>query len=293
MSQQLPGYFLYGDQARDIGLDTLNIEELRERSSRHDWVIRPHHHPHHIQLMLFAKGGAETRIEGAVLRPHAQMLAVHPAGMVHAIRYLPDSEGMTITVAKTYVEALLRDAPDMLSPLTTPASFALDEAFTEVAAGFADILRESRARDPGWAMAVRGRFLTILTRLHRLQHGLAQPPKPRRDLQLARGLRDLVERDFRVEKHMGYYAVALAISPQRLNAACKTALGCPASQVLHDRIMVEARRLLAYTEMSVAEIGHDLGFDDPAYFNRFFSRRAGQSPGLWRAAHSATWRVDM
>lgn len=46
--------------------------------------------------------------------------------------------------------------------------------------------------------------------------------------------------------------------------------------------MVEARRLLTDTEMNVAEIGHDLGFDDPAYFNRFFSARADQPPGAWR-----------
>ncbi|MFV0383319.1 helix-turn-helix domain-containing protein [Paracoccus sp. (in: a-proteobacteria)] len=288
----LPGYFLYGDKARDIGLDTLNIEELRERSSRHDWIIHPHHHPHHIQLMLFTKGGADTRIEGVALTPRAPALVVHPAGMVHGIRYLPGSEGMTITVAKTYAEALVRDQPQLLSALQSPAVWRLGDAFDQVAADFTQTLHETRTRDPGWAMAVRGRFLTILVRLHRLQHRLAQPARPRRDLQLAAGLRDLVEQDFRGEKQISAYARRLAVSPQRLNAACKSALGCPASQVLHDRLIVEARRLLAYTEMTVAEIGHDLGFDDPAYFNRFFARRAGQSPGAWRAAHSATWRVD-
>lgn len=287
-TQPLQSYFLYGDRANDVGLDSLNIEELRERSSRHGWIIRPHHHPDHVQLMLFTKGGAETRIEGKVLAPREGTLVVHPAGMIHEIQYLPDTEGMTITVAKSYLDALLRQEPDVSAAVRMPQAYLLGASYEGVAAAFSEIIVESRQRASGWEIAVRGLFLTVLVRLHRLQRQLNEPSRVRRDLQLAMGLRDLVEQDFRSEKNMPHYASRLAISPQRLNAACKSALGRQASQVLHDRIMVEARRLLAYTEMTVAEIGHDLGFDDPAYFNRFFSHRAGQPPGMWRAAHSAT-----
>ena len=63
------------------------------------------------------------------------------------------------------------------------------------------------------------------------------------------------------------------MSPQRLNAACKARAGKTASEVLYDRILIEAKRCLLYTEMTVAEIGHSIGYDDPAYFNRFFSQR--------------------
>lgn len=291
-SPPLPGYYLYGDDAMDLGLDGLNIEELRQRSSAHDWIIRPHHHPDHLQLMLFSSGGARTRIEGTVLTPCAGSLVVHPAGMVHEIRYAPGTEGMTITVAQSYVEALLREDKELSRALLLPQMHDLGAAYDDVSAAFAAILAEFRGREPGWAMAIRGHFATVLVHLHRRQRQNAQPLRMRRDLQLAIALRDLVERDFRREKQMTAYADRLAISPQRLNAACKSALGCAASQVLHDRLMVEARRLLTYTELSIAEVGHDLGFDDPAYFNRFFAKRAGQSPGLWRAAHSATWRAQ-
>jgi AraC family transcriptional activator of pobA len=128
--------------------------------------------------------------------------------------------------------------------------------------------------------------------LHRLHHQATQPPRPRRDLQLATELIEIVEKNFRHLRKMSDYASLLAISPQRLNAACQSALGCSASQILHDRLLTEARRLLAYTELTVAEVGHELGFDDPAYFNRFFANRAGHPPGAWRAAHSATLRAD-
>lgn len=288
----MPGYFLYGENNPDVDLDTLHIEELLERSSRHDWIIRPHHHPRHIQLMLITKGGASTLIEGQQFDLEAGTLMVHPVGMVHEIRYQPGSAGPTITVAKSYVDALLRDTPQMLAPLAKPQAYALGKLTADVAMGFQQIQQESRMRAAGWNIAMRGHFLTILVHLQRLQQAGHQPLKGRRDLQLAQALRDIVEAEFRQQKAMAFYASRLAISPQRLNAACQTALGCSASQVLHDRTMVEARRLLAYTERTIAEIAHDLGYDDPAYFNRFFSARAGQPPGAWRATYSATQRAD-
>ena len=50
--------------------------------------------------------------------------------------------------------------------------------------------------------------------------------------------------------------------------------------MLHDRLMLEAKRCLIYTAWTIAEVGYALGFEDPAYFSRFFSRRAGVSPAL-------------
>jgi AraC family transcriptional activator of pobA len=54
--------------------------------------------------------------------------------------------------------------------------------------------------------------------------------------------------------------------------------------VLHARLMLEAKRSLVYTSMTVAEVGYSLGFADPAYFSRVFARRAGVAPAAFRAA---------
>ena len=78
-----------------------------------------------------------------------------------------------------------------------------------------------------------------------------------------------------------------AVTPARLNAACRARLGTTASGLLHDRVITEAKRWLIYTGMSVAEIGYALGFEDPAYFSRFFSKRTGQPPGRVRETLAA------
>jgi AraC family transcriptional activator of pobA len=68
-------------------------------------------------------------------------------------------------------------------------------------------------------------------------------------------------------------------------------LGHGALAVLHDRIVLEARRELAYTTLSVKQIALDLGFADAGYFTRFFLREAGQTPSAWREAAAAARRT--
>lgn len=287
LSNRPNDYFLYGDREQDSGLDTLNIEAIRDRSLRHDWFIQPHRHPSHVQLLMFTEGNATIRIEDKVLRPVAPCVVIHPAGAIHEISYAPSTEGLTITVASAYVARLLDEAPEMASPLSRPDVVDLGPAGYEITAAFRAIEREHRDRAAGWRLAMRGHFLTVLAAIYRLDGERSAAPS-RRDQEIARAFGRAVEEHFRDRKRLSDYAAALAISPQRLNAACKSAAGASASEMLHGRVMVEAKRSLAYTEMTVAEIGHDLGFDDPAYFNRFFARRSGLAPGQWRAQFTAT-----
>jgi len=79
------------------------------------------------------------------------------------------------------------------------------------------------------------------------------------------------------------YADELGCSVRTLTRACLAVTGRTAKQVVDDRVALEARRLLACTTMSVAEVGRHLGFPEPTNFGRFFHREVGISPGQFRA----------
>jgi len=79
------------------------------------------------------------------------------------------------------------------------------------------------------------------------------------------------------------YAAALKVSESRLRHACMIVAAQSPMQLVHARVVLEAKRQLRYTSGSVSEIAYALGFDDPAYFTRFFSRRTGMSPRAFRA----------
>jgi AraC family transcriptional activator of pobA len=235
-------------------------------------------------------------IEGETFEATANSLTVQPAGALHEIRFEPGTEGRVITAAVSYVEAIARDDPRLVAVTRSPGTYAIASdhpCAATVPHAFDQILTEAHWEVPGRRMAIRSHFLSVLVSLLRLSEAhVSSSPKHRdRDFELLTRYRALMEAHFRSEKTLGFYARALGVSTQRLNAACKARGGRTASEVLYDRILVEAKRCLLYTEMTVAEIGHSIGYDDPAYFNRFFSQRIGRPPGTFRAEAATTRRV--
>ncbi|MGI4862854.1 MAG: helix-turn-helix domain-containing protein, partial [Janthinobacterium lividum] len=78
------------------------------------------------------------------------------------------------------------------------------------------------------------------------------------------------------------YAARLRLRPGVLNEQLRQQSGKTAGTLLHERLVLEARRLLFHTGLSVAEIAFALGFEDPSYFSRFFRRLTGQAPAAYR-----------
>jgi AraC-like DNA-binding protein len=92
----------------------------------------------------------------------------------------------------------------------------------------------------------------------------------------------LIDEFFRAQKMVAFYADKLHISPNYLNILCKKHLKISATQLIHQRICVEAKRLLQSTESSIKEITFELGFADQAYFSNFFKQQTGVSPSDFR-----------
>ncbi|WP_234734667.1 AraC family transcriptional regulator [Tellurirhabdus bombi] len=93
---------------------------------------------------------------------------------------------------------------------------------------------------------------------------------------------DLLEKHFLTTREVGAYAEKMNLTPNYLNHICKKVLSKTASQLLHERQVIEAQRLLTHTTQSIKEIGFLLGFDDPSYFVRFFKKQTGSTPADFR-----------
>lgn len=99
-------------------------------------------------------------------------------------------------------------------------------------------------------------------------------------------LRHEVERSYKQTRRVDDYAERLKCSVRTLTRACLAVTGRSAKQVIDDRVALEARRLLAATDLSVADVGRRLGFPEPTNFGRFFQREVGHTPGAFRAGLS-------
>jgi AraC-type DNA-binding domain-containing proteins len=294
----IPRYFLYGDQLDDVELDFLHVEPIHERSGANDWTIRPHAHPDHIQILLVLSEGGSIRIEDRSYEIPTGSLVVVPAAMVHAIAFRPGTDGIVVTAATAYANAVAQNDKRFLQALAEPAVFPLANHGVNRAAlvdTFEWLLKEYIWSAPGRRAAIMAQFLRVMVALLRLRSETEAPAPARtdRDYEILSRYRELIENHFRNERGLDFYAGAIGVSAQRLNQACKNRAGRTASELLHERVVIEAKRFLIYMEMTVAEVGYKLGFEDPAYFSRFFTQRVGCAPGLYRKQHQSTRVGDL
>lgn len=99
---------------------------------------------------------------------------------------------------------------------------------------------------------------------------------------ITRQFRNLLVQQYKTTKSPAAFAASLNITPAYLNEAVKQVTGLPVSYWIQREIILEAKRMLYYTDNNAREIAYALGYDDPAYFARLFTKVAGVSPLRFR-----------
>lgn len=94
---------------------------------------------------------------------------------------------------------------------------------------------------------------------------------------------ELIEENFLTLKTPKQYAEKMNVTANYLNALCKKKSGKSAGELIRQRVLLEAKRLLAHTKLTVSEISFKLGFEDNSYFGRFFKKYIGLTPETFRA----------
>lgn len=268
--------------------DCLHCEAIAVRGRLHQWDIPAHRHPGLHQFQLLERGAATATLDGLQLRLRAPAALMLAAGTVHAFRYDPDSAGHQVTVPSALLQQALAGTPALAQRLA--ASLVLDRdslgsEVSELVDLFLQITHEFHLARPGRSAALQSQALLLaLWFLRRGADGLDDAERSAWRDTLVQRFRALLELHLRRHPPLSFYAGQLQVSVDHLSRACRAVAGQSALDLVHERLLLEARRLLAYTTLGVAEVAQDLGYGDPAYFSRFFARHAGRSPSAFRAA---------
>jgi AraC family transcriptional activator of pobA len=287
MNALVPLFALYGEEIWPADLDAIHIETIKARSALHNWLIRPHRHGDLCQVMSVMSGGGVLHLEGRSQAFSAPALMVLPAGVVHGFDWRPGSDGHVLMLGDDLVREL---APAEDRPVMERAVFValgeelaadLEEAMNRLAAAFGRFEAGRRSSLQGGVLQV----IAVIARCVDQAHRAASPISA--EVELTRRFRRLIEDDFRAQPGLEAYCSRLGVTAARLARACRKASGRSPLELIHERLMVEARRALTYTAVSVSQIAYALGFSDAAYFSRFFRQREGVSPAAYRARRAA------
>ena len=285
---------MYGEAAAP-GQELLHIEAVASRSRLYHWEISPHVHQGLYQVLWLQQGAAEVALDEWVQRVQGPAAIVVPPGVVHGFRFAPGTDGLVLTFsARFLVEGefqavgdafrALFGAPGVLDFVQDPApAERLHALLGELAAEFV----QPGAGDtpvPGWlARAVVWRLAQARAQGEQAAAG----ERAHRHQALFTRFLLLVEQHFLEHWPLEKYASRLGLSTQRLNRLTRAESGRSALALVHERLTREACRRLIYIAAPAASLAAELGFEDPAYFSRFFKRRTGYSPQQYRVAHQA------
>ncbi len=226
-------------------------------------------------LLWFTRGQGRITVGGVTRGYGAHNAVFIPAGVMHGFEVGPQTFGTALYFGRDSTVTLPKMPQHLRIREVAPQA--------ELTMILDAIQREIESDRPAHDRAAR-HYLGLLGVWVERQAAIAETDSPRPDAarRLASRYAELLERDFRSGQGVNHYARALDVTPTHLTRVCNQTCGRSASDLLHDRVIFEARKLLTETKLPVAAIADTLGFTSAAYFTRAFQTRTGKTPSAFR-----------
>lgn len=284
----VPKFFLYGEEGSSNNSEFVHVETIAARSEMRGWRIKPHRHGKLFQLLFLDNGYADISLDNSKIRVDTPCVIAVPTGVVHGFVFSPNMEGYVVSIAES-----MAHRPD-LSNVENIFESVLERSsvvkFSNDARGFSTLYSycnllsaELDARDVGMPYACEWLVKMMMLKLYRaIKHRDEGQQVGSSSNSLYYQFQKLLEKNYRSHKTVTQYADVLQTSVSTLNRVCRTVKGVSAKAIIAERVFVEAKRSLLYTQVNVDQVAYNLGFEDPAYFSRFFKNKSGLSPTAFR-----------
>jgi len=269
----------------------IHYEELDKLAGFFGRNMPVHYHDRFFQVHYVRNGEVRVFLDDRHYRQYGPMFFLTPPSIPHAFTTPPDSEGHVLTVRQPLIWPLLethqRLVPDGQAFPVCVGMAELDSSsrseMQHLDVLFAALGHEFSSIRPGSEAARYALTQLLFIQLLRLaRHPVSSQPTRREDVQMFHRFNALIEQHYREHWPLHRYAAQAGVSAARLNEICRRISGLSSKRLVFERLLQEAKRLLLFTTASVNGICYELGFKDPAYFSRFFSRQTGLSPGDYR-----------
>ncbi|HSD81337.1 MAG TPA: AraC family transcriptional regulator [Solirubrobacteraceae bacterium] len=251
-------------------------------------VRTPHRHDYH-ELVWVRSGCGRHLLDGRAREIRPRTVTIIGRGQVHVFERAEDVHGAVVRFGD---ELLLGTGAERATPawllsgvggrtVVVPGE-EVDRLEAAIGALDAEARRPPDVRSADVQRHLVAVLLLWLERWYDAAHTERRDADDG-DAELHRRFTRVLERDFARHHDAAHYADALHVPPAALARALARATGRPTKELVTDRVMLEAARLLRFTGLTVGEVAYRVGFADPLYFSRAFKRRFGESPLAYRA----------
>ena len=263
-----------------LGEETLGITLFRHSVKGRNEFEQPHKHDFYM-VFFVEKGSGVHNVDFTQYKVNDYQVYFIRAGQVHNWSLDVDTTGFQLMLSADVITIFSNFSPFPFFEQSVPSCLSLDKQKFEE---FKNHLHEIEL------VLSDNDVLTkeiLLLRLHLMlkllqkeylnqfpEHDSSTKPE-----KIIKGFNTLIDDHFNEESSVNFYADKLNITANYLNILSQKYLKMPASDVIKQRTILEAKRLLTSTDLSIKEIGYQLGFNDNTYFSKVFKKYTGKTPG--------------
>lgn len=261
------------------------VKTFQEHRKEHPFVMEPHRHDFYL-IMLFTKGsGAHTIDFNSYKIAPGKVFFMSP-GEMHAWKLSDDADGFVLMFNDAFFKMNPQTRFVNEFPFFTHQNKIqcgqLNQKQTKYFANFFDeFCKEGSGKTKRQSKIIRS-YLDILLLKFADIFDAKSGQKINSAALLIGKAETLIETNYKNHFPVSTYAEELNISAVQLNTLVRTYLNKTIGDLCHERLILEAKRLLIYTDLTVSEICHELNFKDTSYFNKFFKKQVGKTPEQFR-----------
>ncbi|MBP6562945.1 MAG: 4-hydroxyphenylacetate catabolism regulatory protein HpaA [Neisseriaceae bacterium] len=270
----------------------IHYESLGKLASFFGRAMHVHRHDRYYQLHYIHGGKVHLMLGDQEYNEQGPLLFLTPPPIPHGFVTEPHATGQVLTVHQSVVQQLMQGLDNSGPNIDAqPFCLTLRDLSDQAKSHEAQLIKAFNGLDQevqhpealGQSAAINHWAQLILINLFRLMAGSVQMhPSQHSQSAIFRKFLALIEEHYTEHLPIAYYARLLNLTEGRLNKICRTIANASSKQLIFERLAQEAKYLLSYTSLSIKEIAFDLGFQDPAYFTRFFIKYAAQTPKDYR-----------
>lgn len=258
------------------------VEDLAGYLVRNKNLVFPHRHNFY-HFLLFTKGGGFHTIDFERFEIAPGQIYFMIPGQIHSWEFEGEMDGYVVNFDKDLFKNLLL-RPDYLSSFSFFSGIVRDEVFQIDESKYqaaVEVLERMRLQSNDREF-VSVSLLYLFHLVGGRKSDKSMPEASAYNHTLLRNFLNLIELNYKELRLPKDYSALLYITPNHLNALCKELLGQSAGEIIRNRIVLEAKRLLVIRDYSVAEIAYELNFNDNSYFTKFFKKIEGLTPEEFR-----------
>ena len=260
-----------------VSMSGIRVELLEERINPK--VPFPHKHDFY-QLLFITAGTGQHQIDFTRHKINKQQVFIMKPGQIHSWKLGKNVKGYVVEFNRESIP------PELLHELqysSDELAIKKGQNFNRLISNVLEMRTEFIEQKTNYDLSLRGYLIGLVVQLIRES---ATDKLKYKSISNIEKFRQFLEENYRIEHRVEFYAKSLGVTPKSLTMQVTRALGKSPRDLIQERILLEAKRMLAFSHTSIAEVGHNLGFDDANYFSRFFRQQEGRTPLEFRKLSS-------